>query len=411
MTILARRLFPREDTRRSLSSAFPDSAPHGCPPRHPGSIALRAGAIAVAVSLLRTANVGGTVVPDLEQQYSHSPKAVLIPAQTMLLPGAVDSNSPAVWIESRGRKVLYLTTSFAGAPSLWLGLSLSGLAVERETKIEPRPPGGNWLEAIVADEHGAWYGFYHNEQASRYCSGEFPRTTPRIGAVRSINFGRTWEDLGTILESPPWSDDCESPNHYFAGGVGDFSVALDPDGIDLYIFYSQYVGWMPSQGIAVAKFPWEHRDNPARKVTVHTEEGWTAASALAGGADDSGPVRWTYPAAAPLFPARDSWHDVDGSVDAFWGPSVHWNTHLDRYVMLLNRASDNMWTQHGIYISYAKRLDDPAAWSPPKKLLDGGRWYPQVFGLENGVGTDKVAGEFARFFMSGSSEYLIRFLK
>ena len=71
--------------------------------------------------------------------------------------------------------------------------------------------------------------------------------------------------------------------------------------------------------------------------------------------------------------------------------------------MLLNRAKDSQWTQQGIYISYAKRLDDPKAWSQPRRLLSGGRWYPQVFGLETGSGTDKTAGEVARFFMSGYS--------
>jgi hypothetical protein len=44
-----------------------------------------------------------------------------------------------------------------------------------------------------------------------------------------------------------------------------------------------------------------------------------------------------------------------------------------------------------------------------QKLLDGGRWYPQVMGLEPGTGTDRLAGERARFFMSGTSEHEIVF--
>jgi hypothetical protein len=78
--------------------------------------------------------------------------------------------------------------------------------------------------------------------------------------------------------------------------------------------------------------------------------------------------------------------------------------------MLLNRAKDIHWSQEGIYISYATRLDDPSAWSKPRRLIVGGQWYPQVLGLEN-WGTDKIAGGTARFFMSGQSDYLIRFLR
>ena len=32
-------------------------------------------------------------------------------------------------------------------------------------------------------------------------------------------------------------------------------------------------------------------------------------------------------------------------------------------------------------------------------------------GIEAGTGTDKVAGRSARFFMSGTSEHMIRFIK
>lgn len=43
------------------------------------------------------------------------------------------------------------------------------------------------------------------------------------------------------------------------------------------------------------------------------------------------------------------------------------------------------------------------------KILNGGKGYPQVLGLESGSGTDKVAGEWGRFFMMGSSLHLIHF--
>ena len=111
--------------------------------------------------------------------------------------------------------------------------------------------------------------------------------------------------------------------------------------------------------------------------------------------------------ATPMAKALDSWDGGTPAVDVFWGPSIHWNTALGMYVMLLNRANSLAWAQEGIYVSYSTTLD-PRAWSPPAKLLGGGERYPQVVGLEPD-GTDKQAGALARFFMGGRSQYLIRF--
>ena len=85
------------------------------------------------------------------------------------------------------------------------------------------------------------------------------------------------------------------------------------------------------------------------------------------------------------------------------------NDHLKQYVMLINRAADENFAQEGVYVSLNRRLDDPAAWTMPAKILDGGSWYPQVIGTEPGIGTDKRAGREARFFMGGRSDFLIRF--
>jgi hypothetical protein len=79
--------------------------------------------------------------------------------------------------------------------------------------------------------------------------------------------------------------------------------------------------------------------------------------------------------------------------------------------MLLNRAADESYTQEGIYVSYAARLDDPRLWTPPQRILNGGKWYPQVMGLGVGSGTDKTADATARFFMSGRSDLTITFTR
>jgi len=78
--------------------------------------------------------------------------------------------------------------------------------------------------------------------------------------------------------------------------------------------------------------------------------------------------------------------------------------------MLLSRAKGKGWKQEGIYLSFNVDLADPKGWSPPQKIHDGGRWYPQVIGLQKGE-TDKVAGQVARFFMGGVSEWEIVFFR
>lgn len=109
-----------------------------------------------------------------------------------------------------------------------------------------------------------------------------------------------------------------------------------------------------------------------------------------------------------------AWALVDGTLrlfvisDVFWGPSIHWNTYLEKYVMLLNRAKDDVFGQDGIYVSFSSTLQ-PSDWSAPVKILNGGTWYPQVIGGEPGTGTDRRAGQRARFFMMGRSERMIEF--
>jgi hypothetical protein len=40
--------------------------------------------------------------------------------------------------------------------------------------------------------------------------------------------------------------------------------------------------------------------------------------------------------------------------------------------------------------------------------MSGGTWYPQVIGLEEGSGSDKLAGATARFFLGGRSDWILR---
>jgi hypothetical protein len=190
---------------------------------------------------------------------------------------------------------------------------------------------------------------------------------------------------------------------------------LDPTQTDLYLFFSQYSRDQTAQGVAVARLLWANRDQPAGAVSIWKDGVWQYGRFVDTPiVDPDGSTRsnwFDYPSGTPLVATTEPWHDGDNTVNAFWGPSVHWNTYLEQYVMLLNRAKDENYGEEGMYVSFAPKLDDPRLWSPPEKILDGGRWYPQVMGLDVGSGTDKIAGATARFFMSGRSDYTITFTR
>jgi hypothetical protein len=353
--------------------------------------------ILAAVALISLRTTAQTVAPVA------LPRIELRSATPLVLPGEVDSNSPAVWDFVRGERRLFVMTSVDGRPSTASGPTLTRLGKAVPIAMAPWPDGGVWMEAVIPDVDGTWYGYYHLERPATVCR-DATRVIPSIGAARSRDFGATWESLGTLLAAPPFSHDCVTNDKYNVGGLGDFTVQLDPASRDLFFFFSQYVRSGPLQGVGVARLAWADRDQPARRVMVWQNSRWMTAAAR------FGPERFVA-SAIPIFPAAESWHDTNTIVDAFWGPSVHWNTHLRQYVMLLNRSKDTNWNQEGIYVSFARQLGDPREWSKPVKILNGGHWYPQVIGIEDGTGTDRTAGEMARLFVKGASTRLIRFIK
>jgi hypothetical protein len=334
------------------------------------------------------------------------PVARLTPAPRLAMPAMVDSNIAMTWDLVDGQPTLFAFPSFGGSPIRWSGAGVDGLAQADAVSFLP-PAAGIWMESILQDDGGTWYGYYHHEVPAVAC-GRADRFIPWIGAARSRDRGLTWEDLGVVLEAPPDAQACASENRYVIGGVGDLSAMLDPGHHNLFVYFSQYSKAPSLQGVAVARMPWADRDNPAGALSVWRDGAWLPPHASRASTDD-GADGWEYPGGTSIFPGLRPWHDSNGAVDAFWGPSIHWNTYLQRYVMLLNRAKNESFNSEGMYVSYAAALDDPRGWSPPKKILNGGYWYPQVAGLEAGRGTDKEAGQRARFFMTGRSEYYIDF--
>ena len=369
-----------------------------------------AGAIRIQADLVTNDPIGPTDAPSADDRIVAAaarngiPSARLVPAPRMVVPGSVDSNVPLLWDLVNGVPKLFGFASWGGSPALLAGNSLDALQRIDDVTFVRHPGYGIWIESVIPDDHGVWYGYYHHELPADAC-GRPDRSIPRIGAARSFDHGLTWEDLGIILQAPPNSEACASPNRYVIGGVGDVSAMLDPAGQDVFLFFSQYSKDAAMQGVAVARLAWADRDAPRGRATVWQNGAWLPPRNI----DPRGEGAWEYSAGTSLVPVLKPWHDANGGVDAFWGPSIHWNTYLERYVMLLNRAKNEYFNNEGIYVSYADALDDPRGWTAPQKILSGGEWYPQVAGLEGSTGTDKSAGQRARFFMTGRSAHFIEF--
>ncbi len=332
-------------------------------------------------------------VATLSAQSPRTPTARLLSASKLHLPGEVDSNNPAVWSLVDGVQRLFVVSSWGGIPTRAAGTAIDALRDEGPVSFTAHPGHGVWIEAIVPADDGTWYAYYHHERPADLC-GRSDRQLPRIGALKSIDRGESWDDLGIVLDAPHGSEACDSTNRFVLGGVGDVTAALDADSKDLYLYFSQYSRDPASQGVAVARLAWADRDQPAGKLSVWNDGAWLP--------EGSGTPLWT---------ARQPFHDRGAAADVFWGPAIHWNTYLEQYVMLLNRAKDDQFNQDGIYVSFSPTLSDPSRWSTPVRILSGGTWYPQVIGTEVGTGSDRVAGKRARFFMTGRSDRFIEFEK
>ncbi len=339
--------------------------------------------------------------PSPQTQTQVKLNAALVRASHLNFPASTDSNSPVFWELSAGANQLMHIFNSSPAPVRSSGWNLTQLVHDWTVAYDDNINGNRWLEAVIPTADGTLYGFYHNEP-SGVCGAGSSLTAPRIGAAVSVDNGANWRDLGIILEAPPDSLDCATTNKYDAGGVGDFSVVLDSSQTNLYIFYSVYTSDVAQQGISVARMLWSNRDQPLGNVAVWQSGIWKYPDV----ADDG---TLTYPAATPVWAAWKSWHSADRIVDAFWGPSIHWNTALNQWVAVMNHAKNGDFDQDGIYISSTSTLDNPSSWLTPQLLLAGGAWYPEVIGEETGTGTDRQAGARARFFMAGASDYEIVF--
>jgi len=328
------------------------------------------------------------------------------PAPLLVFPNPTDSNTPVVWMGDE----LAVFSSESGRTLRATGTTLETVVSDDNDDLTPAYSddigSGRWLEAVLRDdETGRLYGWYHNEVPTDCPQGV--RLWPRIGAALSDDDGMTWDDLGLILTPRDGTISCDTDHPMTNGGIGDFSVILDnnehSDDHYLYFLFSSYGGDLVEQGISFARMRWIDRDHPLDRFSGQSlvlkwdGERWNA-DGIAGRS-----------VATMHDVAQVSWTSSDNR--GYWGPSVHWNTDLHKFIVLMSRSGGGNYDPDGIYMTYTTTLDDPLSWAAPKLVIakDQG-WYPQVVGDPAIKGTDKLAGSRARYFNRGASRFFIEFV-
>jgi len=309
------------------------------------------------------------------------------------LPTQTDGNSPLFWRNGR----LSLFSSIGSPLILSEAPSQFGPWVSRPVEGSITAHYPVWVEAAWLDKDGVLFAWYHHEPED-LCGSDSIITAPEIGAAISFDGGKTLEDLGIILKSGEELS-CDAQNGYFGGGHGDFSVVLDRDHQYFYFMFSNYAGAPDEQGVVVARMAYEDRFYPTDSVWKYRDGQWNEPG-LGGHM-------------TAVYPASITWENANAN--AFWGPSVHWNTYLGKYIILMNHACCySGWFQEGIYISYANDLSDPTTWGHATRLLDGENigfragFYPEVIGLEEEE-TDSYSGWYSRLYVQGISRWEIIF--
>ena len=348
---------------------------------------------------------------------SELPSFILRKAPFIRMPGvkeykyehAIDCNSPLHW----DGDTLYLFNSFLH-PSRIEGPDILHLGNKTSVHLGDFDDGLDmWIEATWKDDDGTLYGAFHHEPDGVCFSNTHLPTAPKIGWLRSEDNGKNWKDLGFIIMASPCAINCQTASPWDAGGTGDFVFFLDPKKEYFYFYGTSYDPRFEEQGVWAARMAYADRHAPSGKVRKWYKGGWNQ------------PALWGH--VTPVFPASRDYHKKDGSM--FWGPSIHWNTYLNMYVMVLNHAINTHLDADGIYISFNRDVGDPTGWSKPQMLIDlegihqgtaGGEtgladvmnngWYPEIIGTAKGE-TDKLAGRTARLFLGGLSNFEITFLK
>ena len=317
--------------------------------------------------------------------------------------------------------------------------------------------GAVWFETVYQDHKDksgkTLYALYHNENypntlpynnktGKGYINKNWPQgltgaQTPaavcRIGIMKSINGGYSWEDKGIVLEDLQNRMILKPHNNSvtFAGGVGDPSAVASGD--YLYIFYGEY-GYAGNyeatsyskekeyagQCISIARIKLTDLDQPTGKAKRYDGKGFQANYDAIGR-----PIK-----NIQIAMKEGGGPSSDSNSKYYWGPSVSWNHYLQAWVMLMAKSEGPSWKGSSIYVSFNKNfiLDNNSQdWTVPKLILSiPGHiiWYPslQPIGEANAQKlkyTSLQLGEKARLFYKDQtkdtavyiSNYSIQFKK
>jgi len=215
--------------------------------------------------------------------------------------------------------------------------------------------GGAWLMSVFRKNENELIGFYHAEDrefdadpTSQFISWK------SIALCTSVDNGVSWTKQGQIISSS-----IPKPNVPTWGGNGDHCVVWDSVRSRWVCFYQEhYLMLAVSESANAEPGSWFKYYNGE-----FTEEGW-------GGKNSPIPSLMTVPGG---------------------NPSVHYNTALDRWVMI--------WHSWEGQSSYSKSLwlstsEDLMNWTPPQPVLVAEEiekyWYPTIIGE-----SDVLAGQDA----------------
>jgi hypothetical protein len=329
---------------------------------------------------------------------------------------------------------------------------------------EPGLHGAVWFETVYQDARDAsgktLYAVYHNENypstlpfdaatGQGYIDHKWPQglkgptspaAVPRIGIMKSVDGGHSWENKGLFIEDLQARMILKPHNtsETFAGGVGDPCAVAS--GNYLYLFYGEYgypgnydstnydpVKEWSGQCISVARIAIKDLDDPQGKAQRWDGQGFNAPWNGVG-----------KPIASLQIPMAEGGGPQSAPKTGFhWGPSVHWNTYLNCWVMLMGKVTGTSWKGSSLHISFNMNKDLGAGdasqqWTKPQLLLDRGPghivWYPSLQptdskeDIENKHTCLKLGREARLFFkdmykVNGKdtseyiSEYKIRFNK
>ncbi|MDX2268289.1 MAG: hypothetical protein NW208_09290 [Bryobacter sp.] len=340
----------------------------------PSTLSKLAAAVTPALAFLLTACLGQTQTFTIRE------------VEPLVLPGIADSNSPMHW-NDKGNLVVFQSD---GMPIRMEGPSLGALGEVRAVRFYSYDNVPLWLEATWKAPNGAIYGWYHHEIFLN-CPA-LPLSMPVIGALVSYDDGKTFFDLGIVMR-PAHNPNCNAQNGYFGGGHGDFTVIPDREAKYLYFVFSNYGGPAEQQGIALARMEASAVDFPQGAVFKYFQGDWNSPGL-------GGEV-------SPVFGVSTSWDDLN--TNALWGPSIHYNEYLNKYVVIMSHACCSPgWPPQGFFLSFAEDLARPETWAQPQFALDYLGWYPMIVGLDPGS-TDKHSGKRARIFTSSLSAWEIEF--